>query len=185
MNEDVTLLLREMRDGNSTAEDRLYSVVYPQLRKLARSHRRNWDGNETLDTTSLIHEAFIKLAGAKNNDWNDRKHFFGTAARAMRQILINYAKERAAEKRGGGVADLTLNEERVPDPKSPDAILAVHQALEELERFDERLARVFECRRFASYTIKETAMALNISEATVKRDYERATAWLRRALTSD
>lgn len=176
-------MLGAVRAGDLSAADRLYAAIYPQLRRLARSKRRNWNGNDTLDTTSLVHEAFIKLAGTRNNDWQDRQHFFRTAARAMRQILINYAEQRCAQKRGGSARDLTLQESSAPDPRGPEAIVALGQLLEQLEQYDQRLAAVFECRRFGGYTIKETALALALSEATVKRDYDRAIAWLRRALT--
>lgn len=181
---DVTELLGAARAGERGATERLYRAIYPQLRVLASAKRRNWNGNDTLDTTSLVHEAFIKLAGTQSHDWRDRQHFFRTAARAMRHILINYAQERCAAKRGGTGDDLTLHEERAADASAPEAIVALGQLLEQLEAFDPRLAQVFECRRFGGYTIKETALALDLSVATVKRDYDRALAWLRRAMTA-
>ena len=157
-----------------------YRPVYEELRRIARANRRRWRGNDTLNTTALIHEAFLRMAGTA--EWSNRVHFFATAAKAMRQILINYAERRAADKRGGGVQHLSADEFSIADPESLDELLELESALQVLERTEPRQAQIVECRFFAGMSIAETAEALDISPATVKRDWLLASASLAESL---
>ncbi len=181
---EVTRLLETIRSGDRRQLDRLFDVVYGELRRLARSNRRRWQGNRTLNTTALIHEVYLKLASPGRLDWQSRAHFFGTAARAMRQVLINYAERARAAKRGSGEEPLALEEEDAPFSGSVEDALALHEALGKLEQLSERQCRVVECRFFAGMDVEETAEALDVSAVTVKRDWRAASAWLHRELSA-
>ena len=174
--EAITRLLHRARDGDDEAFDALFGVVYDELRVLARALRRR-GASETLNTTALVHEAYAKLTPSLNLSWKDRSHFFGVAARAMRQILVNAAEKRSAAKRGGGQAAISFDEEH-HGSISPDTVLDLNDALTVLERSNPRQARVVECRFFAGLSVEETALALDVSEPTVKRDWRFARAWL-------
>lgn len=175
---DVTLLLQEASSGDSEAFDSLYAFVYDELVRLARVVRRGQEA-QTLNTTSLVHEAYFKLVATPGNvSFNDRTHFFAVAARAMRQVLVNAARDRMAQKRGGGQFRVTLDEREHSTPVEPEGLLSLHEALDRLERINERQARVIECRFFAGLSVDETATALGISDRTVKRDWRFARAWL-------
>lgn len=176
MSDEITALLRGATDGDQAAADRLFSLIYDELRIIAKSHRRRWVGNETLNTTALIHEAFVKLDG--QDHWNSRTHFYATAAKAMRHILVNYAEKKRAGKRGGGVPDLPLDEVLLVSDEAADDALELHQVLEELEKDRPRWCRIVECRFFGGMSIEETAHALDISPATVGREWRLASAWL-------
>lgn len=176
MSDDITALLKGATDGDQAAADRLFVVIYDELRIIAKSHRRRWVGNETLNTTALIHEAYVKLDG--HDHWNSRTHFYATAAKAMRHILVNYAENKRAGKRGGGLADLPLDEVLLVSEAAADDTLELHQALEDLEKDRPRWCRVVECRFFGGMSIDETAHALDISPATVGREWRLASAWL-------
>lgn len=185
----VTRLLRAARDGDRHAIDDLFQSLYEELRNVARQQRRRWDGDYTLNTTALIHEAYLKLVDQEQADWRDRSHFYATAATAMRHILVNYAERQQAVKRGGQGTHVPLSEvERftgAPNPVPPeiaDELIALHGALERLEKLSERQCRVVECRFFAGLPIADTAAALGVSSATVKRDWTAASAWLHREL---
>lgn len=183
---EITVLLREAADGDRAALDRAFEQVYEELRRLAGSQRRRWEGDYTLNTTALVHEAYVKLVGSNSSRFNDRGHFLAVAARAMRQILVNYAERRGAERRGGGAAHVDLDE-RVGEfnPLTQEAaveVLALHQALDRLAAMNERQARVVEARFFAGLDLKETADVVGVSLATVKRDWAFASAWLHREL---
>ena len=180
MSSDLTTLLRAAGQGDKRAEDDLFRLVYAELRRIARAHRQKWSGNETLNTTSLIHEAFLKLSG--RDDWANRVHFYATAAKAMRQILVNYAQRQSAQKRGGGEEDLPLTNILVATDEAAEDALALHQALEALEAERPRWCRVVECRFYGGMTLEQTAEALGISTATVSREWKLASAWLYRAL---
>lgn len=187
--DDVTGILRAIRDGDREAIDDLFQSLYEELRNVARQQRRRWEGNYTLNTTALIHETYLKLVDQEEADWRDRSHFYATAATAMRHILVNYAERRKAAKRGGGQTRVPLSEvERAPGEPNPVSaetateVLALHGALERLEKLSERQCRVVECRFFAGLPIPETATALGVSSATVKRDWAAASAWLYREL---
>ena len=182
---DITTLLQAVRDGDREALDALFQLVYDELRTIAHAQRRRWSGDETLGTTAIVHEAYLKLAGANELAAVDRSHFFTLASRAMRQILLNYARDRKARKRGGGRAEVSLDRPigiAEIDEAAADSLIALDLALEDLERIRERPARVVECRFFAGLTVDETADALGISPSTVKRDWAHASTWLRRRL---
>lgn len=185
----ITRLLGELRAGNSTAIDELFPLVYDEIRSLAHRQRRRWRGNHTLDTTALVHEAYLKLVGQERIAVEDRAHFFALAVRAMRHIFCNYARDRAARKRGGGAEHVPVDEGKLADlhAMSDDQaalLVAVDEALLRLESTDPRQARVVECRFFGGMTVEETAAALGIAPRTVKRDAAFAQAWLRRELES-
>jgi RNA polymerase sigma factor (TIGR02999 family) len=186
----VTRLLGELADGNRTAADELFSLLYEELRGVARRHRRRWRGDDTLNTTALVHEAYVKLVGGSRIGVESRAHFLALAARAMRHILCNHARDRKAEKRGGGAEVLPLDELKAPPggfPVSPDpseSLLALDDALRRLEGVDRRQSAVVECRFFGGLTVEETASALGVSSRTVQRDWTLAQAWLHREMTS-
>ncbi len=180
----VSMLLAELRDGDRSAFDKLFPLVYDELHGLARAQRRAWRGNETLDTTALLHEAYLKLVAQTNPDWEDRAHFLSVAARAMRQILIDYARTQRREKRGGDRTRVSLNEFRL-EPGAPsfsderaELLVALDDSLKRLEERNERQSRIVECRFFGGMTIRDTARALGVSPATVKRGWAVAQAWL-------
>ncbi|MEO1244862.1 MAG: ECF-type sigma factor [Pseudomonadota bacterium] len=178
--ESITVLLDAARRGEQAAADDLFAAVYDELRKLARANRRRWRGNETLNTTALIHEVYIKIAGQQSLDWQNRTHFYATAAQAMRQVLINYAERARADKRGGGVAPVTVTDSNAMSTSTAEELLLLTEHLAPLEEDNPRRCRIVECRVFGGMTIKETALALGISEATVKREWQIAAAMLRR-----
>jgi RNA polymerase sigma factor (TIGR02999 family) len=152
---------------------------------MARAHRRRWRGNDTMDTTALINEAYVKLADGKPIEFNDRAHFFATASRAMRQVLINYSERAGAEKRGGRAIRLTLSGDVAAFDDAIGELLDINALLEKVENANERYARLFECRVFGGMTIEETALVLNVSPATVKRDWSLVSAWVYRELRSE
>lgn len=185
---DTTELLTRARSNDAEALDRLFALVYEELRGLARAQRRRWEGDHTLNTTVLVHEAYLRLVDQTSPDWRDRAHFMAVAARAMRHILIDYARRRQALKRGGGAQRLTLQEIEAglesgdPGEAADEALLALQDALERLAEESERQCRIIECRFFGGMTIEETAEALGVSPATVKRGWAAAQAWLYRDL---
>lgn len=184
---EITVLLREAADGDRAALDRAFDQVYGELRRLAGSQRRRWEGDYTLNTTALVHEAYVKMVGSNSARFNDRSHFLAVAARAMRQILVNYAERRRAARRGGGAPHVELDE-RVGEfnPLTHEAaveVLALHEALGRLAELNERQARVVEARFFGGLDLEGTAKAVGISLATVKRDWALASAWLHRELS--
>ena len=184
----VTQLLVRVRAGDHAAFDELVSIVYEELRTLARIQRRRWAGDETLNTTALVHEAYLKLAAQDEPTWKDRAHFGRVAARAMRQILIDYSRAQRAAKRGGGQIRLSFDELRTAGASGEfsyehaDTLLAFDEALTRLSKIDARQSQIAECRLFASMTVPETAEALGSSPATVKRSWAVAKAWLYREM---
>ena len=179
---DVTRLLRAHREGDRAAFDSLVPLVYERLRRIARGQIRRGGSGATLDTTALVHEAYVQLVGETGIAWQDRGHFYAICARAMRRILVDYSRRRTAQKRGGGKPNLTLEPELLSVEEQAELVLAVDGALDSLASLDERLARVVECRFFAGMTEEETAAALASSLRTVQRDWQRARAWLRKEL---
>lgn len=186
---DLGPIFERLRNGDESAFDELLPLIYDELRGLARRQRGGWQGNETLNTTALLHEAYLKLAGQERHDWENRVHFLHAAARAMRHVLLNYAERRRAEKRGGGQQAVPLSRVAplIGDPAQTaehdiEALVALDRALDRLSREDDRCGRIVECRVFGGMTIRETALALDISEATVSRGWAMAQAWLRREL---
>ena len=183
--QEITQMLVAAAQGEGAALDEVFSSMYPRLRELAKSRRRGWHGDNTMDTTSLIHEAYLKVASSGHGTYKNRGHFFAVAAQAMRQILINYAEKKSAQKRGGGAAHVTLHDRDMATDEAMDEILTLEEALAKLEVMSPRQARVVECLFFAGYGVEETAEALDISPATVKRDWAAARAWLYREMQTD
>jgi RNA polymerase sigma factor (TIGR02999 family) len=177
----ITDLLRRWRDGDEAASAKLMPMVYAQLRVIARRQLANERGGHTLMPTDLVHEAYLKLSDGVPPDSNDRVHFFAIASRAMRQVLVDHERHRRADKRDGGER-ITLSSLDPPDPRQNMDLLALDQALQELEKVDERKARVIELRAFGGLDFDEIAIALSISRATLARDFRTARAWLYRAL---
>jgi RNA polymerase sigma factor (TIGR02999 family) len=187
-NHDATRLIAAVSGGDAEAFDDLFALVYDELRGLARAQRRRWEGDHTLNTTVLVHEAYLRLVDQTSPEWRDRAHFMAVAARAMRHILIDYARQRQAQKRGGKSERLSLDEIESslagtdPSEARDEALLALDASLERLARESERQSRIVECRFFGGMTIEETAEAVGVSPATVKRAWTAAQAWLYRDL---
>jgi len=181
---NITQLLQLASSGDHRASDALFQSVYQELRKIARAHRRRWHGNETMNTTALIHEAFIKMAGDELADYRSRSHFFATASKAMRQILMNYAERVSAAKRGGDPVRVTLSGNMPVIEDSLDDLLAINDLLEQIESTNARHCRIFECRVFGGMTIDETAAALGVSATTIKRDWALLSAWVYREMNA-
>lgn len=181
--EPITRLLEAAREGEIEASAALFSAVYAELQKLARSHRCRWRGNPTMNTTALIHEAFLKLAGPA--EFANRRHFFATASKAMRQVLVNYAEQQNASKRGGEAVRITLDEATLASDITADELLDLHRLLTKLEGENPRRCQVVECRVFGGMTIEEVAETLSISPATVKREWQVASAQIYRELQGD
>jgi RNA polymerase sigma factor (TIGR02999 family) len=179
---EVTRLLAAVRAGEPAAMDQVFGLVYGQLRALARRQRRRGPHGATLGTTALVHEAYLKLAHREGLALQDRAHFFALAARAMRQILVDYARERQTLKRGGGVPALPFDDERPAAGGEALDVLSLDDALSKLGRLDDRLVRLVELRFFAGLSIEETAELLGVSERTAKRDWQRARAFLHHEL---
>lgn len=182
--EPVTQLLAAWGSGDQAAFDRLFPIVYDDLSAIAHSKLSRNEPGHTLNTQALVHESYMKLVDAASVGWRDRSHFFAVAGRAMRQVLIDHARRRKADKRGGGVHPVTFNEEMGQGGQDLGLhrLLAIDEALRSLEVHDPRLARVVECRYFAGLTAAETAEATGLSLRTVERDWRRARAYLKEAL---
>jgi RNA polymerase sigma factor (TIGR02999 family) len=175
----ITQLLIKWRGGDKAALDELARRIYGELRRLARYYLRQEHLGHTLQPSDLVHEAYIRLADEKDIDWQNRAHFFGIAAMRMRHILIEHARGRRAAKRGGGEYRLSLSKVDRQAEERDVNLLALDDALSRLEALDPQKSRIVELRYFAGLTIEETAEALGISPATVKRDWSMARAWLR------
>jgi RNA polymerase sigma factor (TIGR02999 family) len=178
----VTALLLSWRQGDKAALDRFVPIVYDELRRVARARLRAERG-DSLQTTALVHEAYLRLVDLDRMTISSRTHFFAVAARLMRQILVDHARRRKANKRGGGMAMISLEEVSPAARASVVDVLALDEALQELTSFDARLCRVVELRYFAGLNIDETADALDVSAATVERDWAVAKAWLSQRLS--
>jgi RNA polymerase sigma factor (TIGR02999 family) len=179
---DVSAILHELAEGSPGALDRLMPIVYDGLRRIAHGQLRGERTGHTLNTTALVHETYLRLVKIDQVEWQDRAHFFAVAARLMRRVLIDYARGKKRDKRGGNVVQVQLSEAldaMVPDP---DDLLLLEQALADLEALNARQCRVVECRCFAGMSVEETAAALDTSPATVKRDWALGRAWLNREL---
>jgi len=186
----VTQLLAELPDGDGAAVDDLFALLYAELRAIAHRQRRRWRGDDTLQTTALVHEAFLKLVDQDRISAESRLHFLAIAARAMRHILCNYARDRRAQKRGGAIAHVEIDESKnnaAPSNSSPEpmeVLVRLDEAVRRLEQVDPRQGKVVECRFFGGLTIEETAAALGVSPRTVKRDWAIAQAWLHREMNT-
>lgn len=181
----ITLLLRQIADGDRTAADAVFARVHDELRRIARHQMLDERPGHTLTPTALVHEAYVKLVDHLPDRLEDREHFFAIAARAMRQVLISHAQRRSASKRGGGEPLVTFDETSHSQLARAEEVLAIHEALEQLEDVDPRLVRVVEYRFFAGLAQDEIASLLGVSVPTVKRDWRMARAWLRRTLGRD
>lgn len=183
----ITGLLLAVHQGDRGALEALFPLVYEELRMLAAAQRRRWHGDLTLNATAIVHEAYLKLVDPKGNVGRSRAHFFAVAATAMRHILCNYARDRQRLKRGGAVQHVAIDEALdavAPDEWSPplEQLEALEEALTRLGQISERQSRIVECRFFGGLSIEETAEALDLSPATVKRDWTTARAWLYREI---
>lgn len=187
----VTSLLADLERGDRRALEQIFPIVYEELRLLARRQRRNWNGDTTMGTTALVHEAYLKLVDADAVAARTRVHFLRVASMAMRQILCNYARDQRAEKRGGDAIAVPFDVLLEGHPRvelsetQSETMSDLDDALKRLEGVDRRLASVVECRFFGGLSIDETAEALDISPATVKRDWNLARAWLFREMNPD
>ena len=177
-------LVAAARSGDAEALEQLFTLAYEELRRLARRIRRG-RGTPTLNTTALVHEAYLRLASAETLSATDAAHFKRLMAQCMRHVLIDAARRRTAAKRGGGDVRVTFGDELVGEEMRLASLLELHEALGELERLDPRRAAVVECRYFGGLDVAETAIALDTSTATVKRDWRVARAWLAQRLDGD
>lgn len=180
----VTRLLRQGARGDEDALDRLFPLVYEDLQRVAHRRLRAERPGHTLNTTALVHEAYVRLVDRTRVEWNDRAHFFAVASRVMRHVLVDYARRKQAQKRGGGAVRVPLQEEMASVEPAFDDLLDLDDALSDLAERHERMGDVVECRFFGGMTVEETAEALSVSVRTVERDWTRAKAYLHRALTS-
>lgn len=179
---EITHLLSQLHTGDKEIYDRLYALVYDELKKLAYSHMfRQTD--HTLSKTELVHETYLKMVDQQDIDFNDRSHFLAISSKCMRQILVDYARKKKAKKRGGDQKDLTYIDELFKAQKQKaDELIGIDTALKQLENLNQRLSDVVEMRFFGEMTIEDTAEALDISESTVKRDWMKARGWLHKEL---
>jgi RNA polymerase sigma-70 factor, ECF subfamily len=180
---EVTRLLLDLRNGNPEAVDRLMPIVYDELRRLAAHYLRDEHAAATLQPTALVHEAYLRLVAQAMPDWESRSHFFGVAAHLMRQILVDHARRRDSQKRGGGQVPASLDQVIAFAPMKSDDILALDDALNALAEVDARKSKVIELRFFGGLSIEETARALNVSVGTIGREQRLAEAWLHRELS--
>jgi RNA polymerase sigma factor (TIGR02999 family) len=181
--QEVTQLLLAWRDGDNAALEKLVPLVYNELRRLARRYmNREW-ANNTLQTTALVHEAYLRLIDARRVDWKNRAHFFSLSAGVMRRILVEFARSRRSQKRGGDMRKISLDEAALLSPEPNEDLIALDSALNALAAFDQRKARVVELRFFGGMTEEETAEALGISPDTVLRDWKSAKLWLWREMS--
>jgi RNA polymerase sigma factor (TIGR02999 family) len=178
----ITRLLIAHREGDDEAFRQLTELVYGDLRRIALGQIARGGAGETLNATALVHEAYLRLIDERQVEWQGRAHFFAIAARSMRRIIVDHARERGAQKRGGGQPHLELDPERIAVVEQAETLLALDRALAAMSEIDERLARVAECRLFGGLSEEETAQALAVSLRTEQRDWQRARAWLQREM---
>ena len=180
--QEITQLLLAWSDGDQEALPRLTPLVYAELRRLARRYMGRESPGHTLQTTALVHEAWLKLIDQRRVRWQNRAHFFGIAAQIMRRILMNYARDRQRMKRGGGAIQVSFSETDVVSVTKVSELLALDEALDRLAAIDERKAKVVEFRYFGGLSVEETAEVLDVSSITVTRDWNMAKAWLAREI---
>lgn len=176
--QEVTVLLKAAHKGDENALNELLPLVYDELRRVASNQLRNERSDHTLQATALVHEAYLRLLEQKEVDWQNRVHFFSIAAEMMRRILVNYAIQRNAKKRGDGAAKIALDEAISFSKERELDLVVLDETLNELAKFDPGQARIVELRFFAGLTIEETAQALGVSDSTVKREWRSAKAWI-------
>lgn len=180
--QNITRLLNDLRDGEQEVLDELLPLVYDKLKRIAHKELRKDYDPPTFNTTALVHEAYLRLTDQADVDWQNRAHFFGVAGRAMRQILVDRARRRGAEKRGGDRERATLTNEHMTAEMELEKVLDLDHALDKLTQLNERQGRVVECRFFGGLTHEETAEVLDVSERTVRRDWKKAQLFLHREL---
>jgi RNA polymerase sigma factor (TIGR02999 family) len=183
--QDVTQLVRQLGKGDPDAPAKVMPIVYEELRRLARGYLQHERPGHTLQPTALVHEAYLRLVQQKEVEWQDRSHFFGIAARLMRQILVNYAKAHRTGKRGGGAPKLSLDAAEFVPQESADDLVALDELLQDLAKTYPRQSEVVEFKFFGGMETKEIAVALKISEKTVLRDWSFAKLWLFRELNRE
>jgi RNA polymerase sigma factor (TIGR02999 family) len=172
--QQITDLLAALREGDRSAMDRLMPLVYEELRRRAHQQLARGGSRGTLSTTALVHEAYLKLAHTPNASWQDRGHFFAVAAKAMRSVVVDYARRHLAQKRGGPTRQVTLDDALLRVEEDASEIIALHQALDRLGELDARLSELVELRFFGGLSVEETAAMLGVSERTAKRDWSKA-----------
>lgn len=180
----VTQLLNQWNQGDREALNELMPLIYEELRKMARRYMRQQNPGHTLQTTALIHEAYLRMVKQKEKHFQNRAHFFGVAAQAMRHILVDYARSRHAAKRGGDARAISLEEAALVTQERASELVAFDDALKELEELSKRQSQVVELRYFGGLSVEETATALEVSPETVMRDWKMAKTWLHRALNA-
>lgn len=180
--DDITGLLHRFQAGDEAAQGALVEAVYAELRAIAARYMRRERGQHTLQATALVNEAYLKLVNMKTAHWNDRAHFFAVAARVMRQILVDHARQRLAGKRGGGMLVMPLNEAIAFSPGEPARMLEVDEALTRLSAEDEQVGKVVELRFFGGLSVEETAHVMKLPKRTVEREWTFGRAWLRTEL---
>jgi RNA polymerase sigma factor (TIGR02999 family) len=183
--DDLTGLLHDWREGDKTALDRLTPIVYDELRRMAHRYIQRERNGHTLQTTALVNEAYLRLAGQQKVDWQNRAHFFAVTAQVMRHILIDHARRRRYAKHGGEMQQVSLDEANVMSHERADELIALDEALDELEQLDPRKSRVVELRYFGGLSLEETAEVLEVSLMTVRRDWRAAKAWLYKAVNGE
>jgi RNA polymerase sigma factor (TIGR02999 family) len=183
--EDVTVLLQAWSQGDPEAPKKLAPLIYAELRRLARRAMRAENPQNTLETGALINEAYLRLADWKNARWENRAHFYGVASQIMRRVLVDYARTRGYQKRGGGIRPVTLNEAIAGSPSRPPDLLALDEALDRLSKLDPRKGKVVELRFFGGLSVEETAGVLKVSPFTVIRDWNFAKVWLHREIKAE
>lgn len=181
---EVTRLLEAWSSGRQEALDELMPLVYQELRKMAKQYMNSQSSGHTLQTTALIHEAYLKLADQKDKRWQNRAHFFAVAAQAMRHILVDHARSHQTEKRGGETQIISLEDTAIISNERANEVVALDEALQNLSNLDERKGRVVELRYFGGLSVEETAEVLKVSTPTVMRDWRFAKTWLLRELSS-
>ena len=180
--QEVTRLLADWGKGDKSAFDKLFPLVHAELRRIAQRQMSQERPGHTLQATALVNEAYLKLAGHEGFEWRDRAHFFAVCAQVMRHILIDHARSRSREKRGGGAIQVSLNDALVIEEDQAADLLALDEALSTLERMDPQKGRIVELRYFGGLSVEETAEVLNVSARTVRREWRRAKAWLYRMI---
>jgi len=181
-NSNVTRLLGDVKNGNEKAYSLVYELVYDDLKKIAKSRLFEFKRGDTLDTTSLVHESYLKLLNAGGTDWKDRAHFYAVASRAMRFVLVDYIRSKHAQKRGDGISFSTLNDELPGAEQRIEEFISLNDALERLLEWNERLGKLVEYRFIAGMTYEEISEVTGLSEPTLKRDWARARSWLYSAM---
>jgi RNA polymerase sigma-70 factor (ECF subfamily) len=182
---DVTILLQAWSEGDQSALEKLTPLIYDELKRLARGYMSREQASPTLETGALLNEAFLRLVHWKTARWQNRSHFYGLAAQIMRRVLVDHARSRSYQKRGGSARPVSLDEALVMSPERSPDIVALDEALERLAGFDERKSKVVELRFFGGLSVEETAEVLQVSPFTVIRDWNLAKAWLHHELSNE